>query len=315
MVAPYDVISLQWHARFLSIDNVSALTHSGKPVVMTIRDMQPITGGCHYFHGCTRWQGDCRDCPQLPAGYGAISAEAVAAKRAGYNFNNLTLVALSNHTREILKQTPYFCDCRIETIPNSIEIDTFRPYSKSQARSEFGLPQDRKIIGYLPSYYSEVKGYKEIIAAFTRIEGEIPSGDPFVMLVGNETPAAQEIRFANKSLGYINDNQKLAQAYCAADVVVVPSLEETFSNTTAEAISCGVPVVGFNTGAIPDLVIDGKTGFSCPVGDVDSLAKGIINVLTGPEMAPACRIQALQTLSFQFQALRYEALFNDLIDS
>jgi glycosyltransferase involved in cell wall biosynthesis len=315
MVAPYDVINVHWHARFLSIDNVGALTHSGKPVVMTVRDMQPITGGCHFFHGCTRWKGDCRGCPQLPDGHGETAAAALAAKRAGYNFDNLTLVALSNHTRGILEQTPYFRNCRIETIPNSIETDIFRPHDKSEARAELGLPQDRKIIGYVPSFSSEVKGYKEILAAFVAIEGRIPSGDPLVMLVGNETPATQEIRFDKKSLGYINDNRQLARAYCAADVIVVPSLEETFSNTTAEAISCGVPVVGFKTGAIPDLVVDGKTGFTSHVGDVDGLARGIVDVLTGPDMGLACRIQALQTLSFQIQAFRYEALFTELVNA
>ncbi|SNR72515.1 glycosyltransferase [Puniceibacterium sediminis] len=313
MVEPYDVISLHWHARFLSAENIATLTHSDKPVVMTIRDMQPITGGCHFFHGCEKWQTDCADCPQIPSAYTDFPASVLAAKRAHYNFDNLTLVTISNHTRGILERAPYFRDCRIETILNSIETDVFRPYDRKARRREFGLPLDRKIIGYVPSYASEIKGYRELVAALNMLDPAQLGFDPYVMLVGNETPATAQIRQDKKALGYIADNDRLARAYSCADVVVVPSLEETFSNTTAEAISCGVPVVGFRTGAIPDLAIKGRAGYTAEMGDVAGLAQGIREVLSGHDMSKACRDHAVNTLSFMKQAHGYEALFADLL--
>lgn len=313
MVEPYDVINLHWHARFLSLENIAALTHCDKPVVMTIRDMMPITGGCHFFHGCDRWLTDCRNCPQLGPTHADYPSTALALKRARYNFSNLTLVAISNHTRRILARAPVFRDCRIEVIPNSIETDVFRPYDRLARRKEFGLPADRKIIGYVPSFSSEVKGYREIVEAMKLLDTKALGGDPFVMLVGNETPATASIPFEKKALGYISDNNKLARAYSCADVVVVPSLEETFSNTAAEAIACGVPVVGFETGAIPDLAVDGKTGYTFEVGDVPGLAYGITQVLTGRSMKAACRAHAEEMLSFPTQAHRYETLFRELV--
>jgi len=312
MVDGYDVIAIHWHARFLSIENIATLTHLGKPVVMTIRDMMPLTGGCHFFHGCNKWQTDCAGCPQIQTAYTDYPAKILRAKHRYYDFSNLTIVTISNHTRSIVQASPYFRDCRLETIPNSIETDVFRPHDKMAVRRELGLPLDRQIIGYVPSYSSEVKGYREILDAFTRLKGTL-SRDPFVMLVGGETPATQAIAFDKKSLGYSTDNQKLARAYAAADVVVVPSLEETFSNTTAEAVSCGVPVVGFRTGAIPDLAVDGKTGYTYPIGDVAGLTEGIRRVLTGPDMGKACRAHAVGMLSFMTQAKRYEALFHELV--
>lgn len=313
MVEGHDVIAIHWHARFLSIENIASLTHLGKPVVMTIRDMHPLTGGCHFFHGCDKWQTDCAACPQIQTAYTDYPAKVLAAKQQNYDFSNLTIVTISNHTRGIVQRSPHFRDCRLETIPNSIETDVFRPHDKAQVRREFGLPQDRQIIGYVPSYSSEVKGYHEILAAFSRLQGTLPGRDPFVMLVGGDTPATQQIGFDKKTLGYISDSQKLSRAYAAADLVVVPSLEETFSNTAAEAVSCGVPVVGFKTGAIPDLAVDGVTGYTYPIGDVAGLAEGIRRVLTGPDMGPACRSHAVRMLAFMTQARRYETLFHELV--
>ncbi|MBY6117293.1 glycosyltransferase [Mameliella alba] len=313
MVEPYDIVNLHWHARFLSAENIAALTHSGKPVVMTIRDMLPITGGCHFFHGCEKWLGNCGDCPQIDSRDKAFPARVLAAKRAHYDFSNLTLVALSRHSREILKRAPYFKDCRIEHIPNSIETEVFKPHDKARCRAEFGLPADRKIIGYVPSFSSEVKGYRELLAALKKLDPATLGFDPYIMLVGNKTPATDAIEQDKKVLGYIGDNEKLARAFSCADLIVVPSLEETFSNTAAEAIACGVPVVGFRTGAIPDLAVNGKTGFTCEVGDVDGLAGGIRSVLQGPDLGAACRAHAVETLSFMKQARAYESLYADLL--
>lgn len=314
MVEPYDIINLHWHARFLSIENIATLTHLDKPVVMTVRDMMPITGGCHYFHDCKKWKSDCSNCPQINSVYTDFPAKVLEAKRSHYNFDNLTLVALSNHTKNILQQSPYFSNCRIEVINNSIETDVFKPHDKMACRKEFGLPQDRKIIGYVPSFSSEVKGYKEFLKAMDIVKAKMGNKDPFVMLVGNETPATNDIKQDKKALGYISNNLTLARAYSAADVVVVPSLEETFSNTTAESTSCGVPVVGFRTGAIPDLAVDGISGCTYEVGDFAGLANGIVKLLVEPIKTYECREFAERKLAFSLQAEKYEALFLELLN-
>lgn len=309
-----DIINIHWTARFLSIDNIAYLTNLGKPVVMTIRDMQPITGGCHFFHGCDKWKTDCKLCPQLYDHFNDYPFRALAAKRELYNFENLTLVALSNHTKAILEQAPNFKDCNIEVIPNSIELDVFKPTEPQTARKALGLPLNKKIIGYVPSFASDVKGFKEVVQAFRIINERLDDATkPLVMLVGNKTPADDAICLETTSLGYIADNEKLALAYSAADVIVVPSLEETFSNTTAEAIACGTPVVGFKTGAIPDLVLEGVSGISVEVGDVQALANALIKVMESDFDLEKMRCFAEDFLEFSLQAKRYEKLFYSVI--
>ncbi|WP_040484519.1 glycosyltransferase [Lyngbya aestuarii] len=312
MVADADVVNLHWTARFLSIENIAQLSNMGKPLVITIRDMNPLTGGCHYFHGCHKWQNSCYNCPQLVDTFDNFPSKVLNAKRHYYNFDNITIVTLSRHSAEIVKKSPYFNQCRIEIIPNSIETNIFKPHNKNEARKKLGLPLNRKIIGYLPSYSSRVKGYQEMLEVLDLFYHKYSELNPLIMLIGSRTPVNEQIQLENKSIGYINDNEKLAIAYSAADVVVVPSLEETFSNTTAESISCGTPVVGFQTGAIPDMVKDGVTGYTFPVGDVKGLAKGIYATLTGKSMSDDCRVYAEKNLSFMIQAQLYEELFYDL---
>lgn len=315
MLQDYDVINLHWHARFISIENLATLTHSGKPIVLTIRDMHPLTGGCHYFHGCQEWKHACENCPQIFDSCHNYASTALKLKQKYYNFANITIVVLSEHTREIVKKVPFFNNCRIEKISNSIETDIFQPYEKEEVRKYFKLPKDKLIIGYVPSFSSDVKGYKEIIEVFKKLQKNAISKNIVVLLIGNETPATQEIQLEKINLGYISDNQKLAQAYSAADVIVVPSLEETFSNTTAEAISCGTPVVGFKTGAIPELVIDGQTGYTYEIGDIQGMTDGIIKVLSQLNFSENCREHAIKNYSFMIQAEKYKNLFSDLISN
>lgn len=308
-----DIVNLHWTARFLSIENIAYLTRCGKPVVLTLRDMFPLTGGCHYFHGCEEWMRECANCPQLVDNWDNFPAKVLMAKRRNYNFENLTLVALSRHSAEVIRRAPLFRDCRIEVIPNSIETDVFQPRGRKESRERLGLPQDRKIIAFVPSYSSEVKGHREATAALALLKLTCPDLNPLVLLVGRKTSATDDIPFDQHALGYIRETESLSYAYSAADVVIVPSLEETFSNTTAEAISCGTPVVGFKTGAIPEMVIDDQTGHSFEVGDVNGFAQGIAKILWDGDMGSNCRKFAEDHLRFDLQARRYENLFTELV--
>lgn len=313
LIKSSDIINLHWTARFLSLENISYLTNSGKPVVLTLRDMFPITGGCHCFHGCEEWMRECNNCPQLVDHLNNFPAKVLSAKRRNYNFENLTLVALSQHSANILRRAPFFRNCRIEVIPNSIETDVFRPRGREKSRHRFGLPNDRNIIAFIPSFSSDVKGYREAKAAFSNLKATYPELNPLVLLIGRLPANIDDIPFDTHVLGYIPDNETLSFACSAADVVIVPSLEETFSNTTAEAISCGVPVVGFKTGAIPEMATDGQTGYTVEVGDTDAFATSIAKVLTSKNMGQACRQYAETHLKFDLQAQRYEDLFTEIV--
>lgn len=284
MVADVDVINLHWYARFLSNENIAWLTNCGKPVVFTIRDMHPLTGGCHFFHGCDNWRQACLPCPQfLPADVPLPHAQ-FAYKRDNWNLDNVSVVVLSDHTRAIVEQSPLFAGCRVEKIPNPIDTTIFRPIDQDEARGMLGLPVDKRIVAYVPSFDSAIKGAAEFERMLKRLAREVAAEDVVVICAGRRQIAI-DAPFEILQLGHIADKTRLAAFFSAADVTVIPSLEETFSNTALESIACGTPIAGFRTGAIGEFAQGGR-GRSAPVGDVTALALAVRDVLADAKACP-----------------------------
>ncbi|MBK7626700.1 MAG: glycosyltransferase [Bacteroidales bacterium] len=118
-------------------------------------------------------------------------------------------------------------------------------------------------------------------------------------------------------LGNVANNNLLSIIYNCADVFVIPSLEEAFGQTALEAMSCGIPVVGFNTGGIPDMIQDGITGYRLgKKGNVISLADSIkwcnLNEKEYRYMAN-CREKVLEGFTLENQAEKYMNIYKTLI--
>ena len=119
-----------------------------------------------------------------------------------------------------------------------------------------------------------------------------------------------------RSLGYLDSDEQIALVYAAADLFVLPSVEDNLPNTMLEAMSCGTPVVGFRVGGLPDLVKDGQTGQLVPPGEAEQLGKAISALIFAPqqlaEMGQNCRhlIETDHTLTIQAQ--RYLDLYQEL---
>ena len=308
----FDIVNLHWIANYLPTEAIAYLSHSNKHIVWTFHDMNPLSGGCHYFHGCDQWKSDCMNCPQLIDNYDNYPAKILAAKKKYFNFENITVVALSNHSKRILEKSIYK-DCRIEVIPNSIEIDIFKPSDKTVAKKVFNLPENKKIIFFAPSYNSSIKGINELNQVLDLLIDKVDKYH--LLLAGSGSMSFRNDNFGITRLGNIDDNNRLALAYSAADITIVPSLEETFSNTTAESISCGTPVVGFKIAALPDMIKDDYNGYTVELGDIKGLADSICKVLEGPDLSENCRKYAEENLKLDIQAKRYKALYEDLLSN
>ncbi len=310
-IKDFDIVNIHWVADdFISVENIAYLSHLDKPFVMTVRDMNPLTGGCHYFHGCDKWETDCTNCPQLISKYSDYPSKVLAAKKKYFNFSNITIVTLSHHSKRIIEKSIYK-DCRIEVIPNSIETDIFVPTDKTAARTALEVPQEKKVIFFLPSYNSSIKGMGELSEALALLKDK--KEEYHLMVAGSGSLDFKNDNFSITRLGRIGENEKLALAYSAADVTIVPSLEETFSNTTAESISCGTPVVGFKIGGLPDMIKDGYNGYTVELGDIKGLSGSIKKVLDGKDLSKNCRRYAEENLRLDIQAKRYMALYEELL--
>ena len=100
------------------------------------------------------------------------------------------------------------------------------------------------------------------------------------MLGKNSNQIQLQIPFKTHAIGYVSDEKKIIDIYNAIDVYVTPSMQDNLPNTIMEAMACGVPCVGFNIGGVPELINHGINGFIAEPKNVDSLAEGIISVLS-----------------------------------
>ena len=283
IIGEADVFNLHWCARFVSLSNIERMSRSGKPVVLTIRDMNPLTGGCHFFHGCSNWKGDCSPCPQFVQSEGALPSATLEAKKALWDLDNITVVVLSEHTRRIVEVSSLFARSRVETIANPIDTTVFRPQDSEHVRREFNITPQRRVIAYLPSFSSAVKGFDEAQVVLRSVSREMTG---CLVLCAGRLGQTLDVGMDVVNVGFIADKRRLARFYGCADVTLVPSTEETFSNTAAESVACGTPVVGFETGAIAEIARR-ERGRAVPVGDTDALSSALAAILRSKKPAKA----------------------------
>ena len=105
--------------------------------------------------------------------------------------------------------------------------------------------------------------------------------------------------------------------YVGSDVVVLPSLGETFGNVTLEAMACGKPVVGSCIGGMLDTIVDGETGFHVQPGDSDQISNSLIRILKNDtlrnELGKNARKRALKDFSYSVVMKRVEKLYLDAL--
>jgi glycosyltransferase involved in cell wall biosynthesis len=121
----------------------------------------------------------------------------------------------------------------------------------------------------------------------------------------------------NVALGPISDEERLSLAYNAADLLLLPSVQENFPNTALEALACGLPVIGSRVGGVPEIVREDCTGSLVEVGNADALAGAIKELLGTPdrlrEMSIKWRRVAVEEYSLEIQARRYAELYASLL--
>ncbi|WP_372529365.1 glycosyltransferase [Parvularcula marina] len=305
----FDVINLHWVSQLLSVEGVAYLASLGKPVVWTLHDMNAFTGGCHYSNVCDGYTEDCRDCPQLLDTWNDYPSRVLEAKKHHWP-EHIVIVSPSKWLADVAASSAVFSNHRIEVIPNSLNTDIFRPIDKGFAREQLGLPADRKILLFTcHSHHERRKGFAELLrtAELLRKQDEAYH----IVTLGHATEALLGVGIPYTSLGYIADQEKIAQVYAAADVTVLPTLEDNLPNVILESASCGTPTVAFAAGGVKDAVIEGITGFTVPVGDCEGLARQIQNAALRDDWT-SCRQYAEENFALEVQAKRYAALFDEL---
>jgi glycosyltransferase involved in cell wall biosynthesis len=320
----YDIINIHWVAFFLSIEGIGQIISTGRPVVFTLHDMAHFTGGCHYSAGCKRYITGCVDCPQLNPDVLSLTADVQRVKRRLFKRPNVAVTAPSRWLAHCSDESGVLGTRPARYISNPIETNIFYPQDPLAARQALGLdPADKVILFGALDAGERRKGFRHLLACLDvlakdpRIAALFDAGRLKILTFGNAPGELKRMVSAIQSLGYIDNDVRLAQIYNAADVLILPSLEDNQPNVMIEAMACGTPVVAFAVGGIADMVIEGVTGFLVQDFDVGAMAGAISKILCEPGIAPALRRNAsakissecnLDTVGGQFEALCCELI-------
>ena len=314
-----DLIHLHWlGAGFLRVESVRQLARFGKPLLWTLHDSWPFTGGCHVPYDCTRYRQNCGACPVLGSQReNDLSRRTWARKERAWSGLHLNLVAPSRWLADCAAASSLFRGARIEVIPNGLDTEIFQPRDKEYSRNLLGLPQDRKIIlfGAMRATTDPNKGFQLLAQALQTLK---QGGSDLLLLVfGNDdADRFSELGVPVVGLGRVADERRLAAIYAAADLFVAPSRQEAFGQTAAEALACGIPVVAFGATGLLDIVEHQRCGYLATPYESEDLARGIAWVLADPArhagLSRRARQKAVEEFGLARMAERYATLYRKL---
>lgn len=313
-----DMVHLQWlGAGFLRVETLGKLN---KPLIWTLHDSWAFTGGCHVPFDCTRYREKCGACPVLgTAKEKDLSRRVWNRKLKAWHNLNLTLVAPSRWLADCTRASSLFRETRIEVIPNGLDTELFSPRDKMSARKSLGLPQDSKIIlfGAIRAASDPNKGFHLLLPALQSL-GKKDSNLMVLAFSSFEKSAIPDPGIPVITLGMIQDDHKLALIYSAADVFVVPSIQEAFCQTATEAMACGTPVVAFAATGLLDVVEHQKNGYLAKPYESEDLAHGIAWVLSDEVRHHNLSLQARRKVETDFAidkvAESYIRLYNSALE-
>lgn len=311
-----DIVHLHWVCEgTMRIEDLAGIN---VPVVWSLTDMWPFTGGCHYDDNCGRYVNDCGSCPLLKSTKARdLSHRVWSRKRNVYKSLDLTVVGKSRWVAAAASESSLMREKKVVVLPNPIDTAVFSPLEKSLAKKLLNLPLDKKFIlfGANEATDDPRKGFKELSAALQIIGSE----DVELVIFGSNRPRKPpEFPFKSHYIGNLRDDLSLRILYSAAEVMVVPSLQENLSNAILESLACGTPVVSFNIGGNSDLVDHAQNGYLSAPLDVEDLAKGIIWVLNSPEyegLCSAAREKVLRLFDSRIVAARYISLYEEILNT
>lgn len=311
--SPYAVANLHWiNNGCMSIRQVARIT---KPIVWTLHDMWLLCGTEHY-NDTDDWMMGYRNRPYYDFNRLVFDYKKfyIASKE------NISLITPSNWLKQLCEKSEITRKFECKTIPNPIDTDFWQGIPKAAARAILGWPQDCFIasFGATGGIASKRKGLDILCDALSSIRLDTSAsnlGPIALAIVGSAvTPKfLQDVGYPILNIGELSDELSLKIFYAASDVFILPSRQDNLPNMAIEAMSCGVPVIAFQSGGIDDIINDEDTGFL--VSEINGFALGekiksvIQNDLKRISIAERARASVLQKFSEMVVRNQYLAEF------
>lgn len=274
-----DIIHLNWITfGFLSLNSLEKLIQLKKPIIWTMHDMWAITGGCFHSRGCTNYIDECKNCPFLKQN-SSLALKIFNKKKNFLSNDNVYLIAISNWMKEKIIPAKLFKEKTIFELPNTIDTDFYKPISKQKAKTKLNWNSNIIHIGFAAfNVANKYKGGEYISKSIQILLKNYPDLQNRIELVAIGKIQKKNVFKNNIPIvytGYINEEQKMLELYQAMDLFLMPSLEESLSLVTQEAMACETPVIAFNKGGQTDLIDHKINGYLADYKNSNDLANGI----------------------------------------
>ncbi len=272
---------------FLNSTDLLNIYNATKAKIYNITvDMNHFTGGCHYSWGCEGYIKGCdKYCPAITEEHEKITAKNnFERKYENAQKANFQIIAGSGLTLlEAQNSKIYKSQKTIHNINSLIDTKLLNSKNKSIAKKVFSLSNDCfYILTGAQNMEDPRKGFSYLLQALEMLDRELPmqKKEKIVLLVVSNSVNEEfgRVTFKKQKIDYIKDYRLLSLLYQAADLFINTSIEDSGPMMVSEALACGTPVVGFDTGILTNMVIDDYNGYKAPVMDSRKLAEGIRKV-------------------------------------
>lgn len=206
----------------------------------------------------------------------------------------------------------------IKVIPNFIDFSDISHRKEQKCERHILAKENEKLITHISNFRS-VKRIPDVIDVFYKIQKEIPSK---LLMVG-DGPEKEKAEIQCEKLGisdkviFFGNTHEINRILCSSDLFLLPSQTESFGLSALEAMALEVPVISSNSGGLPEVNIDGFSGYLSDVGNTDEMAQNAIKILSDNKVLEQFRQNAKQTAyKFDIQNIIpiYENLYKEILE-
>ncbi|MEQ6119691.1 N-acetyl-alpha-D-glucosaminyl L-malate synthase BshA [Reichenbachiella sp. MALMAid0571] len=205
----------------------------------------------------------------------------------------------------------------IRVIPNFIDLNRFKKQKKDHFKKAI-CPNGEKLIVHT-SNFRKVKRVDDVVKVFNKIRETVPSK---LLLVG-DGPERTRIEDLCRDSCNLNDVRFLGkleaveEVLSVSDLFIMPSEKESFGLAALEAMACEVPVISTNVGGLPELNLDGVTGFLCDIGDIECMAEKAIHILDKDNLATFKKAALDRAKTFDLESIlpMYETFYTETVET
>ncbi len=314
-----DIVHLHWICGgFLKIEDLIRINKQ-YPTVWTLHDDWCFTGGCHIKWDCRRFEKLCCYCPQLRAKKENDLSKFVFERKVNCysKFERIVFVGLSKWMKDCAERSSLLRGKKIINLPNPIDTTIFRKKDKILCKNIFNFDMNKKIVlvNAANSNKDTNKGFKFVVDLFKKNLFE----NVELALIGGSADSVKKIfNVKVHCIPYIRDEKEMSNLYNACDLTIVPSIQETLSNTIMESLACGTPVLAFNVAGNNDLVDHMKNGYLAKPFDINDLAKGfkwILDSSNFSEISHYAHQKVLYNFDSKIVAKKYIQLYEKLLNN